>query len=123
MYAAGSALGTEDISSRLLFLADNSIAEIDNVDFKEIKVRLLEIMRRASVMPEECNGLTEACSQCDKKAECKNALILSRNPILMIGSFQENWISKSRTMAPTVLKNQVKSNKKGPAVIPQALRI
>ncbi len=70
MYAAGKALGTKDISSRLLFLVDNSIVKIDNVDFEIIEARLLEIMKSASTMPEECKSLSQACEKCDKKREC-----------------------------------------------------
>ena len=99
MYAAGKALGTKDISSRLLFLVDNSIAKIDNVDFETIEARLLEIMKSASTMPEECKSLSQACEKCDQKRECPSGPEFLKKPIKMRTAFPKICSTKSNSQS------------------------
>lgn len=69
--AASRTLGSNDVKARLLFLTNNHSIEQEAVSIASIEEMLHGIMSKASLLPEECLALEDACKGCGNKAKCQ----------------------------------------------------
>ena len=70
MLAANKALDSERVTARLLFLTTGEVAKSSGPDFKAIEEELVGMMEEASVLPETCRSLSQACEGCKHRQTC-----------------------------------------------------